>query len=177
MSKILDAMRKASRGGSPGDYRYQLETIEGGNLFPVPDKRQLAEFEKIANNLIAMRESTVGKVVTFASTASGEGASYVSYNIARQMAFMIERPIGWVDGNFHSPNEKLADQELSFRHLLQHPDDAQKLKVPGNLCVIGHGDLPLKSVNLLNSDNYLRLLTAFQQKFYFTILDGPPILE
>ena len=33
MSKILDAMRKASRGGSPGDYRYQLETIEGGNLF------------------------------------------------------------------------------------------------------------------------------------------------
>ena len=81
MSKILDAMRKASRGGSPGDYRYQLETIEGGNLYPVPDKRQLAEFEKIANILIAMHEGTVGKVVTFASTTSGEGASYVSYNI------------------------------------------------------------------------------------------------
>ena len=177
MSKILDAMRKASRGGSPGDYRYQLETIEGGNLYPVPDERQLAEFEKIANILIAMHEGTVGKVVTFASTTSGEGASYVSYNIARQMAYMLERPIGWVDGNFRSPNEKLTDQKLSFRHLLQHPDDAQKLKVPGNLCVIGHGDIPLKSVNLLNSDNYPRLLTAFQQKFFFTIMDGPPIRE
>lgn len=177
MSKILDAMRKSSRGGSPGDYRYQLETIEGGNLFPMPNGRQLAEFEKIANNLISMHEGPDGRVITFASTASGEGASYVSYNIARQMAFMLERSVAWVDGNFRSPHQKLAGQHPNFRHLLQHPEDARNLKVPGNLCVIGHGDTPLKSVNLLHSDNYQRLLAAFRERFFLTIMDGPPILE
>ena len=177
MSKILDAMRKASRGQVPQDYRFQLETIEGGSLFPVPGEQQLAEFGKLANSLIALRAGDEGQVITFASTTSGEGASYVSYNIARQIAFMLERPVAWVDGNFQKPQRQIVESPLSFRHLLQNPDDVFKIKVPGKFCVIGHGEIPLKSVNVLSSENYLQLLANFREQFFITIVDGPPILE
>jgi Mrp family chromosome partitioning ATPase len=177
MSKILEAMRKASPGEAPREYEVRLKTLESGGLFPLPNQQQLVEFNNLANNLLALHDGRSGMVITFASTTSGEGASFVSFNIARQLAFMIERPVAWVDGNFLSPQRQVQYQDLNFRRLLQHPDDMIDLKLPGDLTVVGHGDAPIKSVNLLNSDNYLRLLSALQERFFFVIMDGPPINE
>lgn len=176
MSKILEAMRKSTVEERP-DYAFQLATIDGASLYPTPSAKQKAEFELLANSLLSRSDGTSGQVVVFASTVSGEGASYVSYGVARHLSFMLDRRVAWIDANFRSPQAKLPPDELSFRALLQNPALFSGLRAPGNLVLVSNGDIPIKTTDLLSSDNYGVLLDHFQRSFQFTIIDAPPILE
>ncbi len=175
MSKILDAMRKESPGGV--DFSFQLETLGDQNLFPPPPQELVPEFEQLANALLSRHEGTTGHIITFASTTSGEGSSFVSFNAARHLATMLNRKVAWVDANFGSPQSELAGENVSFRNLLQNPALFSQLKTAGNLVLVPNGDTPIKATDLLNSADYLNLLEQFQRNFFFTILDGPPILD
>lgn len=175
MSKILEAMRKASFDGS--NLSERLSLLDGVNLYPVDTDQQTAEFEQLANSLIALHTGSTGLVVVFASTVSGEGNSYVSYNVARHLSLLFDRKVAWIDANFQSPQERLAHEEVSFRALLRDPSLFDQLKTGTNFLLVGNGDLPVKSTNLLKSDNYLELIARFQERFYVTILDAPPVLE
>jgi Mrp family chromosome partitioning ATPase len=175
MSRILEAMRKAAPGDV--DLSVRLASIDRGNLFPLPDAQATREFEQLATSLIHLCESATGQAVVFASTTSGEGASYVSYNCARMMALLLDRPIAWVDGNFESPTVKVQNQELNFRDLLVNPESLPPLANGAGLVVIGNGRRNVKRVDLLNGENYAQLVRRLEQSFYFTIIDGPPILS
>lgn len=175
MSKILEAMRKS--GPASLDSWLKLTTVDRVALYPVPPKAQLREFEQLANALIARHDGTTGQVVVFASTSSGEGTSYVSYNVARHLSLMLDRRIAWVDANFRSPQRRLATEGANFRGMLQNPGSFSELKTAGGLVLVPHGDEPVKSVDLLNSENYFKLLASFKKSFFFTIIDAPPILE
>lgn len=175
MSKVLEAMRKS--GPTSLDSWLKLTTLDRVALYPVPPKPQLREFEQLANALIARHEGTLGQVVVFASSSSGEGTSYVSYNVARHLSLMLDRRVAWVDANFRSPQRRLPTEGATFRGMLQSPGTFSELKTAGNLVLVPHGDEPVKSVDLLTSDNYLKLLESFQKSFFFTIMDAPPILE
>ncbi len=175
MSRILDAMRKAAPGDT--DLSVRLATLDHGNLFPLPNKSVIQEFKQLATSLIHLRESSPSKVVVFASTTSGEGTSYVSYNCARIMTLLLDRPIAWVDANFSSPTRQSQDQELNFRDLLLDPGKLPHVVNAAGLVVVGNGRRSVKNVELLNREEYVTLLRRFEDSFYFTIIDSPSILD
>jgi Mrp family chromosome partitioning ATPase len=175
MSSILEARRKV--GTQSGDLGFQLATLDGIPLFPAPEAAQMAEFEQFANALISQHDGTTGQVITFASTVSGEGASYVSYNVARHLSYLLDRKVAWVDANFRSPQERLPRSGISFRGLLQSPGSFSELKTAGNLVAVPNGDERIKQTDLLTGANYVALLEHFQRNFFFTFIDAPPILD
>lgn len=177
MSKILEATRRAVRTAEPIDFSFRLATVDGVNLFPAPPPAQRTEFEQLANALLSLHDGTTGLVVTFAATVSGEGASYVSYNVARHMSFLLDRKVAWVDGNFRRPQERLIGHGVSFRSLLANPGAFSEVKTSSNLVLIPNGEENCKPADLLTSEGYLALLDQFQRNFFFTIIDGSPILD
>ena len=175
MSKILRAMRKAS--GAENQFEFRLATADQVNLFPPPGPKQMAEFEQLVNSLISYHDGTTGQVVVFASAASGEGTSFVSYNVARHLSVMMDRKVAWIDGNFRSPQKQLPDEGVNFRQLLEYPDCFSELPLARNLTLIPNGHRMIKTTDLLSGQNYERLLAYLRQTFFFTIIDAPPILE
>ncbi len=175
MSKILKAVKKASAG--PGDLGSRLSNVDKGGLFPPLHEDQVAEFEQLANSLISLHDGTTGLVVVFSSASSGEGSSYVSYHVARQLYTLMGRKIAWVDGNFRHPQENLTDLENNFRNLLKDPDRWSDFPVADAMTLIPNGSRRIKPTDLLKTENYDRLLQKFQDEFYFTVIDAPPFLE
>ena len=175
MSKILEAMRR--NAPSSADYSYKLATVESHNLYPTPDETQMVEFEKLANGMLNIHGGQHGQVIVVCSTVKGEGASFVSYNLARHLTYMLGRKICWIDGNFRSPQPRLAGEGPSFRALMADPERFAELKTGANLVVVPHGDEHVKAMDLLSSDNYRTLIDHLQRTFFFTIIDGPPILD
>ena len=175
MSKILEAMQKSAASGG-GGLDQRLQAIDRGNLFPYPDETLAREFEQLAMSLIHLHDGQSGRVVVFASTNSGEGTSFVSYNCARIMAMLLERKVAWVDANFASPTAKLVGNALNLKDLLADPDGLPALDAKPELVVIGNGDPAVKSMNMLNTANYERLVKRLEENFYFTIIDAPPVL-
>lgn len=175
MSRILDAMQK-SAGSAGADIGQRLKAIDRGNLFPPPDETLAREFQQLVTSLIHLHGDAGGKVVVFASTNSGEGTSFVSYNVARIMSLMLDRKIAWVDGNFTSPMTKLQQNALNLRDLLADPDSLADSGEGAELVVIGNGNRAVKSVDALRSDRYDALLRRFRENYYYTIIDAPPVL-
>lgn len=175
MSKILEAMRRAEPESL--DFGFKLATLDRVSLFPTPSKAQMVEFEQLANALIERHDGATGRVVVFASTVSGEGTSYVSYNVARHLSYMLDRKVAWVDANFRSPQTRVPAEGATFRGMLQNPDLFSELRTAGNLVLVPNGEETIKPVDLLSSESYLSLLTSFRRNFHFTILDAPPILD
>lgn len=175
MSKILAAMQKSSPKGV--DFTQRLQTIDRGNLFPLPEEGQIREFEQLANSLINLHDGQRGKTVVFASTYSGEGSSYVSYNCARYLTLLLDRKVAWIDGNFRNPHQKLLRQDLNFFDLLTDPQSLPLLSKDPELVVIGNGKKPGKTMDLVTGPNYHKLIEHLQDNFYFTIIDSAPIME
>ena len=175
MSKILAAVRKSSAGHA--DVVVRLRTLDRGNLFPPPPPGQMAEFERLANALIHMHGGAEGQTVVFASTVAGEGASFVSYNCARYISLLLDIKVAWIDGNFRSPQKKLAGQRPSLRELILDTGEFPAFDDQPELVVIGNGDTNVKGTALLQSPRYRELLQHLQRYFFFTIIDAPPILE
>jgi len=175
MSKILQAMKKSSAGTS--DLAKRLASIDHLKLFPPPQVSQQADFEKLVNSLIRMHDGMGGLVVVFSAASSGEGNSFVSYNVALQLHAMMDRKVAWIDGNFLSPQPKLVNEEHNFRNLLQDPGLWKGFPVSNTVTMIPNGSRRIKPTDLLKSENYSRVLQAFQEEFYVTIIDAPPFLE
>jgi Mrp family chromosome partitioning ATPase len=179
MSKILDAMQ-----GGPGDpphgrdtASYQLGTLDQMSLFPPPPEGLLLELDNITGSLISRRRSSEGMALVFTSAASGEGVSFVSYCVARHLAYLLDGNIAWVDGNYLSPQLKLRGESPSYRALLREPDRTHELSTGSGLTLVGHGDEDIKLTELLTCGHYERMLDIMREKFFFTIIDGPAILN
>lgn len=175
MSKILDAMSRNS--GYDVGIEYHLETMAEHPLFPRPNKRQLAEFERLADSLLNIDRSPGGKAVVFTASVRGEGCSYVSYNVARHLSVMLDSKVAWVDGNFIAPQRKIMGQGVGFKALLQEPKRAGEVATGPNFVTIPHGDGDIKQTPLLSGHHYEALIESLQDTFAFTIIDAPAINE
>ena len=171
----MSAMRKKS--GHEFDLEFKLKTLDSGDLFPKPPGAQMAEFERLANSMIAMLSGESGITVTFASSIKGEGNSYVSFNVARHLSIILDMRVAWIDANFVSPLRKSIDSPVDFRNLLLDPQLASKLQGAGQMAVIPHGNRPMKQTDILLSNRYLDLLEQLNKDFTFTIIDAPPITQ
>ena len=139
MSKIFDAYRKQVQE-SP-DFGEEIARAGSLALFPGPGTKQKAEFNKLANRLLGLRISQRGSVISFASSAAGEGASYVSYNAARVLAHDYGQKVAWIDSNFLSPQKRLnALKEITFSTLIRNPEKVRDLVTDQGLHLIAGGE-------------------------------------
>ncbi|MDY0111038.1 MAG: hypothetical protein RBT60_14010 [Candidatus Krumholzibacteria bacterium] len=176
MSKILDAMRDDA-GERFGQIEYRLGTLDQVGLFPPPPEHLLLELDNITGSLISRRSSERGMVLVFTSAAAGEGTSFVSYCVARHLAYLLDGRIAWIDASYLSPNPRMLGREPSYRTLLLDPEQVARLPVGAGLTVVGHGDQDIKHTELLTCGNYERVLDSLRDSFFFTIIDAPAILN
>ncbi len=176
MSTIQRAFQKRFSGRP--DFESELSTLDHVNLFPVPEGRQYEEFVQLANMLMELKSPDHGAVICIAGSVKGEGSSFVSYNVARQLAFVMNRRVLWVDANHKSPQRKLLSQEgQTFAELLADPDSYVGSPGGTKLQVLPAGAEIASCTRYLASDGYPSLLAAFSGIYDFTIMDCPPILE
>ncbi len=175
MSKIYEAYRK--RVGDDVDLSVEIGRIGAVALYPMPDATQQAEFSQLANRLLDLKPEDRGAVVAFASSASGEGGSFVSYNAAVVLATVYHQKVAWIDANFQSPQKALAHAEgPSLATLLQQPDRLSEVRAAGNPTLI-HGGANLAAVRgLFAGDKCQDLMAALGARFDFTVVDLPPVL-
>lgn len=171
----MSAMRKKS--GRELDLEFKLKTLDSGDLFPKPPGSQMAEFERLANAMIAMLEGKSGIALTFASSVKGEGNSYISFNVARHLSIILDLRVAWIDANFISPLMKPIDCPVDFRSMLLDPQLSDKLQTTGQMTVVPNGSRPLKQTDILLGGRYVDLLDQLTRQFAFTIIDAPPITQ
>jgi Mrp family chromosome partitioning ATPase len=173
LSKIMSAMRKKS--GLSLDLEFKLKTLDSVELFPKPSGPQMAEFERLANALISLYDGENGVAVTFASSVSGEGNSYVSFNVARHLSLMLDLRVAWIDANFVAPLKKPIECPVDFRSLLLDSQLVDNLRTAGQMAVIPNGSRSIKQTDILLSNRYSELLSRLAKEFAFTIIDAPPL--
>lgn len=174
MSKIYEAYRK--RVGEMPDLTIELGRVGTVALYPMPDATQQGELSQLANRLLDHKRDDRGAVIAFASTASGEGASFVSYNAALMLATVYHQKVCWIDANFQTPQKQLAHAEgPTLATLLQYPDRLAELRSPGNPHLMP-GGMNLAAVRGHFADQKCQdLMRALRARFDFVLIDMPPI--
>ena len=176
MTRIFEAYKKRA-SGQP-DFAFDLASLGEIRLFPPPSSGQQAELSQLADMILKFKPPDRGLVLCFASTVAGEGASYVSYNTARFLAYVLHRRVAWVDVNFKTPQRKLVGQPgITFAELLRNPASLTELPTGGNLTLVPGGANLGSRAAQVSSQPSQQLLRGFAELFEFTILDCPPILQ
>jgi len=175
VSKIFDAYRK--KVGNMPDLSMEIGKAGSISLYPTPEGAQQADFSKLANRLLGLRLENRGAVLGFASSAAGEGSSFVSYNTAMYLATAYHQKVVWIDANFMSPQNKLIGQDRNtLSSLLQHPEKVGDLIASDNPMLIAGGNLN-EARGLVADRRYGELLSNLAHRFDFVILDLPPVLN
>jgi Mrp family chromosome partitioning ATPase len=175
MSKIFDAYKK--KAGEGLDLSLELSRSGAIALYPQPVGPQQDDFNRLANRLLDLRGGSRGTVLGFASSASGEGNSFVSYNAALYLASNYNQKVVWIDGNFLSPQAQLREKSgPTFSSLLQDPSVAGTLVAESNPHLIGSGSNLIGVKGLFADGKYQQLLANLANRFDFVILDLPPVL-
>lgn len=174
MSDILEAMSRRSRVGVP---EIDVVVLNDERLFPAPAEAQRTEFTKLATRLLEMRTADEGYVIAFAANMPGEGASFVSYNLARILAAGLGRRTLWIDANFLSPNPVLRHRDNdTFSAHLAAPAGVGLRRPEGRLTLMPGGEgLAAQKADL--ADNTRRVYGALREQYEFVIVDCPPVLE
>jgi receptor protein-tyrosine kinase len=176
MSKIFEAYKL--KVGETVDVQTEVRRLGAVSLFNAPRGMQIDDFNRLTQRILSLRLDSRGSVISFASSASGEGSSFVSFNAASILAQAYNQKVAWIDGNFLSPQPKLIDsKQVSFSSLLQNPALIESIVVDQNPCLIGAGSNLMSAKGLLANRGYTELLGALSRRFDFVILDLPPVLD
>jgi len=176
VSKIFDAYRK--KVGGLTDLSLEIGKAGSISLYPSPQGNQKEDFNKLANRLLGLRMENRGTVLSFASSAAGEGASFVSYNAAMYLATVYHQKVAWVDANFMNPQTKLLGRDRNaFSSLLKDPDKVDDLITSDNPMLIAGGGNLHEARGLVADRRYGELLSNLTRRFDFVILDLPPVLN
>jgi Mrp family chromosome partitioning ATPase len=176
VSKIFDAYRK--KVGDVSDISLEIGKAGSISLYPSPEGSQKNDFNKLANRLLGLRLENRGTVLSFASSAAGEGASFVSYNTALYLATVYHQKVVWIDANFLAPQVKLMGQDRNtFSSLLQDPEKVDDLVASDNPLLISGGSNLQEARGLIADRKFGQLLKNLTRRFDFVILDLPPVLN
>lgn len=176
MSKIFDAYRLKS--ATPTDPAEQVRQAGAPELFPAPRERQRADFSQLAQRTLALQTGPGGAVIHMASTTSGEGASFVSFNLAMTLAQVYAKKVAWIDANFLSPQRTLAGPgRVTFASMLQDPGCVASLPAGTNPFLIPGGEGLKRATGLVAAANYADVLAGLSARFDFVIVDLPPVLD
>jgi Mrp family chromosome partitioning ATPase len=175
MSDILQAMQKRTAVVVP---EVDVTNLDGARLFPAPDDDQRVELTKVATRFIEFKQTQMGLVVAVAGNVKGEGASFVSYSIARILAMNLGRRVLWIDANFCSPQPQLQHiEEYTLAQYLAAPAKVPTRALGGCLSVMPGGP-ELRTLKAeLASDKCREVFDTLRAEYEFILVDCPPVLE
>jgi len=176
MSDIFRAVNQ--RGAEEEGPKVDALALDPIKLFPLPAEGQQAELASVAARLLDYKPENRGLVVSFAACTRQEGASFVSYNVARTLALSLGRRTAWVDVNFQNPQSTLqARQSVSFVDCLNDAGQVASLGSGDALVGVPGGQaLPARRAEMASS-KLEEALAGFSSRFDFTILDCPPVFN
>ena len=176
MSDIFHAVSERETEGI--GLKVEALALDPLKLFPAPSIEQQVELASVASRLLDFKPSDRGSVICVAACSRREGASYVSYNLARTMALILGRRTAWIDANFRNPQPVLqARAELSLVTAMDDPATVDDL-AGGDVFVGVAGGRALSTRRAdLASERLSAAFEAFSRRFDFIIIDCPPILE
>ncbi len=177
MTIINQALKK--RGVNFSEMGERLKQAGNLHLYPPPHESQQEEFAKLCLRLLSNKKGVRGSVIGLASSASGEGSSFISFNLASILGYVYQQKVAWIDGNFRSPQMQLQGYRgPTFVDLLKNPKLADELPSdPSQMTLVSGGD-NLRDVRaFFTESNYSDLLAVMASNFDFTIIDLPPVLE
>ena len=178
MSKIFDAYRMKTAESAAPDHEADLARAGAVELFPAPSPRQQNDFAQLAQRALDLKGPQRGAMISLAASTAGEGASYVSYNLAVSLATIYAQKVAWVDANFLSPQTKLAGHgRVDLVSLLQDPEQATAAPFQGNPALVPVGPDLNRARGLVAGGNYRRALEKLAFRFDFVVVDLPPVLD
>ncbi len=176
MSKIFQAQKMRSENfAEPSP---QVQKIGRIDLFPAPRETQVEDFNRLAQQALGIRTKGTGTVLFFASSTSGEGASFVSFNLANTLCDVYAQKVLWLDANFLSPQKALAiPGRLTLAEMLKTPSLVDTLVADANPYLVPGGKDLMGSRGLVAGDNFGAVLNNLAGNFDFVIVDIPPVLD
>lgn len=172
--------------GKTNDVRFYRELRSRGILEYFTPPAQVSDIQAafLAN---AMKEGALGgKVISFMSAASGDGASTVALNTAYALATECNKSVVLVDMDYQfGMVAKNLDLTATFgmKELLEHPErgiDSTLIKrmiVPYGSSKLNIIAAPneLRDIPVLNSEMINELITTLRQEYDMVIIDLPHI--
>lgn len=137
-------------------------------------------FRGLRLNLEYFFENTSGKVLAVHSYISGEGKSFVAYNLAVIFA-LGKKKVLLVDGDLRRPRlHTIVDQELEnglsdFLQRNHSLDDIIRPTKTPNLSFVSAGSMHDNSSELLNNGVIREFVAEAKKKFDYIIFDNSPI--
>lgn len=178
MSKIFDAYRMKVADSTTHDPVREVARTGSVDLYPAPSLRQQKDFAELAQRTLGLKGAQRGAVIAVGSSTSGEGASFVSYSLARTLAEVYAQKVLWIDANFLSPQTELGGPDhLDLVTLLQEPERAAALVVQGNPALITVGTDLNEARRLVAGGGFGQVLEKLAARFGFVIVDLPPVLD
>jgi len=176
MSDIYEAVSQREQEGKGP--RLDAQALDPVKLFPPMSAAQQNETAVVAGKLLDLSPQDRGGVVCFASCTPGEGASYVSYGVARTLSLSLGRRTVWVDANFVSPQAALASEPgPSLVDLLAQPDRVSELPKEQPLVPVRAGSHLGSRRSDLTSGRFREVAERLSAVFEFVVVDCPPILH
>lgn len=143
-------------------------------------------YNTLATKVIYFPIEDTCKKIVITSSNYGEGKTSVAINLAIALASsLIDKKVLLVDADLRSPHVKtflnsLISNEENNSGLSDYLSvETAKCKTYtthiDNLHVIYSGDAPINPAGLINSDKMNELMSSFEGKYDYVIIDTPPV--
>ena len=149
--------------------------------FHRPRSPESEVFRIIRTGLLTECKKSDKRVIQVTSPFPGDGKSTTSVNVAVALA-QTGKQVLIVDADLRKP--KVADllhvdNEVGLTDVLLQELDPMEVVVEsavGNLSVVGSGTIPANPAELLQSEEFGKILEYWRGEFDFVIVDSPPLL-
>lgn len=156
-----------------------MNQIQFENRANITEPSVTESFKAVRTALIFSRADT--KVITFTSTDPGDGKSFVSFQVAKNLAETNNR-ILYIDADMRASsfaaNYTKSVNPKGLSHYLSDQRSLEEVLCPTeieNLYLIFSGEFPPNPAELLSSIVFRKLLAEARKSFDFIIIDAPPV--
>ncbi len=141
------------------------------------------QFRRLRNTLQALNPDGASRAILLTSALRGEGKTVATLNLAIAMAELPQLRVLVVDGDIMNPTlehylglpRRQALTELLRGTLIL--DEAIRATSIERLDVIGAGDVPENTAEILNEDRIRATLHACKRRYDYVLIDAPAALS
>jgi tyrosine-protein kinase Etk/Wzc len=163
----------------------EISRLIGGKRLPVyndPLSIIAEEIRAIRTNLKYITDKDRSNVIMFTSSMSGEGKSFISFNLASSIA-VSDKKVVLLELDLRKPklveNHGVCNEYGFTNYMISKETDLDKLilksTISENLYVIPSGPIPPNPAELLMNDKLKVLIEELRRRFDYILIDTPPV--
>ena len=188
MSKIYDALQKATRGEGPQPEPVQEQEVRPGPQLAESEVEAVSSVEfgpelvQLRANIDRMMDNSGSRVLLFTGAVPGEGASTIASRFAQLLATDPEHRVLLMDTDLRNRDPRTVEAVQSqdgFTSLLEgrvNLEDAVRSVSTGTLNVIPSEGVHADPYRVGSSNSVNRLVDQVRGSYHRVILDAAPVL-